>query len=155
MLGYDIDGVLITDLRVDFNKPLEEVQWLLDARHHLVPTFLPAGNFVLITARPMCEERATLDWSGEFFRDCPPRQVVFSGNDHTMSTAEVVLFKATVCLEIGVRKYIESNERIVQGMNEIFEKEDSRCQAILFRKVIQDQLQLFGACTRIPEGKVW
>ena len=62
MIGYDLDGVIINDVVWDGDTSNQGIAKLHSLRENIQPTFIPSGEFVIITGRPEADREVTEKW---------------------------------------------------------------------------------------------
>ena len=108
MIGYDLDGVLISDLNWPDDMSLEE--FLEMRRSEPRANFVPQGNYVIITGRNATDRAYTLQWIKENLSDNPPLVLHHACIDHR----EGARYKANVINREGIKIFIESDAKQVE-----------------------------------------
>ena len=103
MIGYDIDGVLLHDVKWE----KEQDQKLKKYRDTVSkPTFVPSGEYVLITGRPAEDKAGTMKWVEQEFAFNPPKAVYVENPDFRRASD----YKIKVLKEHPeITAFIESN----------------------------------------------
>lgn len=112
MIGFDLDGVLVSDLNWPDGLTLDKfLQMRAD-----VPfaNFIPKGKYVIVTGRNSSDYRYTMLWIEKNLSDNPPYKV-FHDCEHYSKAAE---YKAKVINENGIRVFIESDKNQVEYLRE-------------------------------------
>lgn len=133
MIGYDLDGVLITDMKLDWNSASQtEVDTILRFRKEFPePIFTPKGDYVIITGRPATDKEDTLEWVSSFLSN-KPLHVYHDNMD--MSTPH--LYKARMINELGLRVFIESEKHQVEVLTSLCPS----CKIVLFKDLIYEKI---------------
>lgn len=77
MIGYDLDGVLLSDMVVTE----ENLQRMLSTRvEEVYPSFEPAGDYAIITGRPVEDRKSTVEWMRKFLKN-QPKHLYHSNTD--------------------------------------------------------------------------
>ena len=101
MIAYDIDGVFIPDSDPSIFKTLVEY---LDWRSNQKPSFIPTGDYVMITGRPESDLDWTLSWLDKFFSNKPAKLYHFSTDIRFAKEYKLHVINT----DISILKFIES-----------------------------------------------
>lgn len=108
MIGFDLDGVLVSDLYWPDDMTLEK---FLEMRAtEPFANFIPRGKYVIVTGRNSTDYEYTKAWIEKNLSSNPP-QKVFHECVHHSQAAE---YKARVINENGIRVFIESDAEQVE-----------------------------------------
>lgn len=121
LTGYDMDGVLISDLTLDWKNPaiIKEIENIRMACH---PIFRPLDPFVIITGRPITEEIHTVEWLETY--GVKPRQIFFNMSG-SFDKSDVIKHKANTINKINlgnsikITKFIESDIEQAVGIQKL------------------------------------
>lgn len=73
LIGFDLDGVLISDLDFSISKDINN---FLEIRSkYPYPNFVPQGDYVIITGRNSSDREKTLFWIEKFLKKNPPKKI--------------------------------------------------------------------------------
>lgn len=133
MIGYDLDGVLITDMKLDWkNASQSEVNAVLRFRKEFpAPIFTPKGDYVIITGRPVTDKEDTLEWVSSFLPNKPLH--VYHDN---LDMSNPHLYKARMINELGLRMFIESEKHQVEALTNLC----PACKIVLFKDLIHEKI---------------
>ena len=79
MIAYDLDGVLISDMVV---TPENLTRMLSTRVEDVYPSFLPMGEYAIITGRPVDDRSDTVDWLHRFFQNSQLIAKIFKNRSH-------------------------------------------------------------------------
>lgn len=112
MVGFDLDGVFIPDLKHEWGNNDGEV--LNFRKTKIQPTFIPKGDYVIVTGRPKSDKQDTLEWVSCFLHN-PPLGVY---HDNTCMK-EPYLYKASIINSLGITIFFESELSQVEKLTEL------------------------------------
>lgn len=93
MIGYDLDGVIINDVVWDGDTSAQGIARLHAIRDNIQPTFIPTGDFVIITGRPEADREVTEKWLWKY-KIFPKKLHMFEGSLAGWSDATAAEHKA-------------------------------------------------------------
>lgn len=102
MIGYDLDGVLISDLNWPEATCLRE--FLEIRRSEPRANFIPKGQYVIITGRNTTDYNYTVEWVERCLKDNLPMTLYHGCPDHRVGAA----YKAKIINEQGITVFVES-----------------------------------------------
>lgn len=147
MIGFDLDGVFVTDIVPTASSDRYLLPTLLEARKHQLPLFLlsnlcallPSKNFVLVTARPSVDTDDTVAWCLKHLTGNIPegKFTLKMRSDPSVATDKVAAeFKASVILKLGLSHFVESSLAQVQ----LIRQATPNCKVIHFSTLVEDAL---------------
>ncbi len=112
MIGFDLDGVLISDLRFPDNMSIEE--FLEMRKSEPMANFVPRGDYVIVTGRNSTDVSYTMDWIKENLASNMPFRVFHDCPNYTLAAQ----YKAKIINTKGIRVFIESDKKQVEYLKE-------------------------------------
>lgn len=107
-IGYDLDGVLISDLHWPDGMSLEE--FLKMRAEEPYANFVPKGSYVIVTGRNSTDRPYTEAWISKNLASNPPYRLFHDCPDHSQAAE----YKARVINQNGIRIFIESDAKQVE-----------------------------------------
>lgn len=130
MIGYDLDGVLISDLFRPIDLSLEN---FLDMRARFpYPNFVPRGKYVIVTGRNYSDYEYTLAWVRQNLYQNMPEKIFHDCPHHSQAKE----YKAEVINQNGIKVFIESDASQVEYLKE----NCPNCKIIHFGEFINEAL---------------
>jgi len=102
-IGYDLDGVLISDLNWPHGMSLKE--FLEMRKSEPLPNFIPKGDYVIVTGRNNTDLQYTTDWVTANLKSNPPMRVFHDCEDYR----EAKHYKQKIINEQAIDVFIESD----------------------------------------------
>jgi len=130
MIGFDLDGVLISDLFCPKDMPLEEFLEMRATKPFA--NFIPKGEYVIVTGRNSTDIEYTKTWVEKNLSSNPPLKLFHDCPDHRLGAE----YKASVINQNGIRKFIESDINQVHYLK----KHCPNCKVIHFGSFISETL---------------
>lgn len=79
MIAYDLDGILVSDLVFENFASIDE--FVEQRAKSLCPIFIPTGDWILLTGRPVQDKFSTLLWISTYFCDNLPVKIYHDNPD--------------------------------------------------------------------------
>ena len=107
-IGYDLDGVLISDVYWPDDMTLEK---FLEMRAtELYANFVPKGNYYIVTGRNSTDKAYTEAWISKNLASNPPYRLFHDCPDHRQGAE----YKAKIINQNNIKVFIESDAKQVE-----------------------------------------
>ena len=128
MIGFDLDGVLISDLNFPDDMPIERFLEMRASEPYA--NFVPKGDYVIVTGRNSTDVEYTKAWIEKNLSSNPPYKLFHDCPDQSQGAE----YKAKIINQNRILKFIESD--IVQA--EYLKKHCPYCKVIHFGSFISE-----------------
>lgn len=117
MIGLDLDGVLVTDLNIDYFK---EIDTFLEYRCNAFrKNFEPRFDYCIITGRPSIDKEYTLRWIDKNLKN-KPKEIFHDNQDFTKSS----VYKAAVLnAREDIKMFVESSRSQVNEIKNMLTRD--------------------------------
>lgn len=112
MIGYDLDGVLISDLHWPEGMTLEKFLEMRATEPYA--NFVPKGKYCIVTGRNSTDREYTEEWIKRHLASNPPYRLFHDCPDYRQSAE----YKAKVINQNNIRVFIESDAKQVEYLRE-------------------------------------
>jgi hypothetical protein len=129
-IGYDLDGVLISDL--NFSEEIPLVEFLKLRKELPRALFVPKGKYCIITGRTHTDKPFTLEWVRTNLSSNPPYEIFHDCPDFRRASE----YKAKVINENGIEIFVESDEEQVKMLT----KKCPTCKIFHFGSFINEAI---------------
>lgn len=130
MIGYDLDGVLVSDLYWPEDMTLEKFLEMRATEPYA--NFVPKGEYVIVTGRNSTDFEYTKAWIEKNLSSNPPIKIFHDCPDHRQAEK----YKAKVINENSIRVFIESDVEQVQYLK----KHCTECSVYHFGSFVSETI---------------
>jgi hypothetical protein len=131
-IAYDLDGVLVPDC--DHIPNLGQVKELYELLVYMRPTFIPRGDWSIVTARPQEYFYLTEQWIARHFTEYRPQLFQIMTREQRPET-----YKLAMINSLALDVYVESDPKIVAYL-----RNHTAIKVIWFGDWIGEKLGEFG-----------
>ncbi len=132
MIAFDLDGVFLGD--ITFSDDDERDNMLHVRVNNINPTFIPTGDYYIITGRPVQDKDGTLAWIAKKFSN-PPKEVFHES--HHFGTEHAINYKVAVIKDHPeIITFVESDKEQAVAIGQQVD-----CNVICFTDLINEGLK--------------
>ena len=128
MIGFDLDGVLVSDLYWPEGMTLEKFLEMRATEPYA--NFVPKGQYVIVTGRNSTDFEYTKLWIEKNLFENPPYKIFHSCENHSQAAE----YKAKVINEHNIDVFIESDK----GQVEYLKKHCPNCRVYHFGSFLSE-----------------